>query len=192
MRCPTNRERTPSLDTDISSAHLKRPAGLMHRFAEYSGRLHVPTMALGELYVWAHNRPSSVSALHRIENDLLADVIVLNDDAVCAREFGRIRAQLLPQGISVPSIDLMIASRLQPQASRLTLSWHVPSGLGGPLCDKRSVRWDAHSQHGHTAQARRLSYVRVTRGIETSRRRRRRERVAGGGGSWRFRIRGTS
>jgi hypothetical protein len=31
------------LDTNICSAHLKRPAGLMHRFIQHSGRLHIPS-----------------------------------------------------------------------------------------------------------------------------------------------------
>lgn len=48
--------------------------------------------------------------LDRIENDLLPDVIVLEFDQVCAREFGRIRGQLLQQGLSVSRVDLLIAS----------------------------------------------------------------------------------
>ena len=44
------------LDTDICSAHLKRPAGLMHRFVQHSGRLCLPTVVLAELYVWAYHR----------------------------------------------------------------------------------------------------------------------------------------
>src|SRR5713226_9708119 len=98
------------LDTDVCSAHLKRPAGLMHRFVQYSGRLHIPTIALGELYVWAFHRPDPTRIIQRIEDDLLADVVVLNYDLGCAREFGRVRAQLLPQGIYVPTVDLMIAA----------------------------------------------------------------------------------
>ena len=98
------------LDTDICSAHLKRPAGLMHRFVQHAGRLYISTVALGELYVWAFHRPDPAPATRRIENDLLADVVVVSYDSDCAREFGRIRAQLLPKGISVPTIDLMIAA----------------------------------------------------------------------------------
>jgi tRNA(fMet)-specific endonuclease VapC len=98
------------LDTDICSTHLKRPAGLMHRFVQYSGRLHLSTIALGELYVWAFHRQDPAPIIRRIENDLLADVIVLDYDSECARTFGQTRAQLFPQGISVPTTDLMIAS----------------------------------------------------------------------------------
>lgn len=38
------------LDTNICSAHLKRSGGLAHRFIQYGGRLHIPTIVLGELY----------------------------------------------------------------------------------------------------------------------------------------------
>jgi len=44
------------LDTNICSAHLKRPAGLMHRFAQHSGGSFIPTIVLGELYAWAFHR----------------------------------------------------------------------------------------------------------------------------------------
>lgn len=37
------------LDTDICSAHLKRPAGLMHRFMQHSGTLAISTITEGEL-----------------------------------------------------------------------------------------------------------------------------------------------
>jgi predicted nucleic acid-binding protein len=37
------------LDTNICSAHLKCPAGLTHRLIQRPGRLHIPTIVLGEL-----------------------------------------------------------------------------------------------------------------------------------------------
>jgi tRNA(fMet)-specific endonuclease VapC len=39
---------------------------------------------------------------------LLPDVTVLDFDADCAKQFGRVRGQLLQQGISVGRVDLMI------------------------------------------------------------------------------------
>jgi tRNA(fMet)-specific endonuclease VapC len=98
------------LDTDICSAHLKRPAGLMHRFVQHSGGLTISTVVLGELYTWAYNRKNWAEAVQRIENDLLADVIVLDFDPACANKFGMVRAQLLQAGISVSRLDLLIAS----------------------------------------------------------------------------------
>jgi predicted nucleic acid-binding protein len=41
------------LDTNIVSAHLRRPAGLQHRFVQHGGRLALPTIALAELCAWA-------------------------------------------------------------------------------------------------------------------------------------------
>ncbi len=66
------------LDTNICSAHLKRPAGLTHRFVQHSGRLFIPTIVLGELYAWAYHRPNPASLIDKIENDLMSDVVVLD------------------------------------------------------------------------------------------------------------------
>jgi tRNA(fMet)-specific endonuclease VapC len=86
------------LDTDTCSAHLKRPSGLMHRFVQHSGRLYMPTIVLGELYTWAYHRKNPTPVIQRIENDLLPDVTVQDFDLDCAKEFGRVRGQLLQQG----------------------------------------------------------------------------------------------
>jgi tRNA(fMet)-specific endonuclease VapC len=98
------------LDTDTCSAHLKRPAGLMHRFMQHSGGLYVPTIVLGELYTWAYHRKNPASVVQRIENDLLPDAAVLDLDRTCAKEFGRVRGLFLQKGISVSRLDLMIAA----------------------------------------------------------------------------------
>jgi tRNA(fMet)-specific endonuclease VapC len=98
------------LDTDTCSAHLKRPAGLMHRFVQHSGGLYLPTVVLGELYAWAYHRQNPTPVIQSIENDLLPDVHVLDFDQNCAREFGRVRGQLLQKGLPVSRVDLMIAA----------------------------------------------------------------------------------
>jgi len=98
------------LDTNILSAHLRRPAGLAHRFFQYSGRLYTPSVALAELFVWAHNRPDPTMVLIAIDELLFQEVNLLDFDRVCANEFGRVRIQLRRSGIEVPSVDLMIAS----------------------------------------------------------------------------------
>jgi tRNA(fMet)-specific endonuclease VapC len=82
----------------------------MHRFAQHSGRLPVPTIVLGELYTWAYHRANPASVIQRIENDLLADVTVLDFDTACAERFGKERGSLLKQGISVSRLDPLIAS----------------------------------------------------------------------------------
>jgi|SRR5438094_10578099 len=98
------------LDTNILSAHLRRPSGLAHRFFQYSGRLYTPTIALAELFVWAHNRPDPSIVLRAIDELLFYEVNVLNFDRDCANEFGRVRVELRRNGIEVPSTDLMIAA----------------------------------------------------------------------------------
>ncbi|MFL5241125.1 MAG: type II toxin-antitoxin system VapC family toxin [Gemmataceae bacterium] len=97
-------------DTDICSYHLKRPSGLIHRFVQYSGRLHLPTIVLAELFAWAYRRPNPASLLQAMAKDLLPDVTVLDFDSDCAEQFGKTRGTLLQQGIQIPTTDLMIAS----------------------------------------------------------------------------------
>jgi tRNA(fMet)-specific endonuclease VapC len=109
------------LDTDICSAHLKRPAGLMHRFIQHSGRLYVSTIVLGELYAWAYHR-HRLRLIQRIEEDLLADVAVLDFDVACARQFGNLRGTLLQSEQSIGLVDLLIAA--VAMAHQLTLVTH--------------------------------------------------------------------
>ena len=86
------------LDTNICSAHLKRPGGLTHRLIQYMGRLYLPTVVLGELYAWAYRRSNPSKLLHQIENELLHDMVVLDYDRAFAEKFGRVRGTLLRHG----------------------------------------------------------------------------------------------
>ena len=97
------------LDTDICSAHMKRPAQLAHRFVQYTGRLSIPTIVFGELSAGAYKHPNPTRLLNLI-SDLLQELTILDFDAACAERFGRERGTLLQQGISVSRMDLMIAS----------------------------------------------------------------------------------
>jgi tRNA(fMet)-specific endonuclease VapC len=97
------------LDTNICSAHMRRPARLAHRFIQHVGQLAIPTIVLGELYTGAY-RCSDPTRLLSLIGDLLQEVHVLDFDSACAQQFGRVRGQLLQQGISVSTVDLMIAS----------------------------------------------------------------------------------
>jgi len=97
------------LDTNICSAHFRRPSGLAHRFTQYSGRLAVSTIALGELYAGAHHCSDPDPLLNKIE-ELLRDVEILPFDRPCAERFGVVRGRLMRQGIVVSTADLMIAS----------------------------------------------------------------------------------
>ena len=63
------------LDTNICSAHLKRPAGLIHRFIQHSGRLFIPTVVLGELYTWAFKRADPAPLLQLVDNQVVAELV---------------------------------------------------------------------------------------------------------------------
>ncbi len=97
------------LDTNICSAHIRRPAGLAHRFIQYSGRLAIPTIVLGELYAGAYMLANAAKILVGIEY-LLQDVTVLPFDSACAEAFGKLRGVLKQQGRPVNPIDLQIAA----------------------------------------------------------------------------------
>jgi tRNA(fMet)-specific endonuclease VapC len=97
------------LDTDVCSAFIKRRRGLAHRFFQYSGRLHVPLIVLGELYTWTYRRSDPAPLLNAIENDLLPGVQLLMFDQPCAHRYGVVQAQMLNNGQSIHSPDLQIA-----------------------------------------------------------------------------------
>jgi tRNA(fMet)-specific endonuclease VapC len=97
------------LDTDICSAHMRRPAKLAHRFIQYTGQIAISTVTLAELYAGAYKHSQAIRILALI-TELLQEVQVIDFDTVCAEKFGQVRGTLLQQGISVPTTDLMIAS----------------------------------------------------------------------------------
>ena len=97
------------LDTNICSAHMRRPAGLAHRFVQHSGRLWIPSIVLAELYAGAYLLDAPTKILTAID-DLLRDVEVLVFEERCAEEFGKLRGVLKRKGRSTNPVDLMIAS----------------------------------------------------------------------------------
>lgn len=97
------------LDTDICSAHMRRPAQLAHRFVQHTGGLAIPSIVLAELYAGAYKHPNQRTMLNLIQ-ELLQEVEVLDFDSACAEQFGRVRGTLLQRGISVSRVDLLIAS----------------------------------------------------------------------------------
>jgi tRNA(fMet)-specific endonuclease VapC len=98
------------LDTNTLSAHLRRPAGLAHRFFQYSGRLYTSSICLGELYVWAYSRRDPAPMIASIEKLLQYEVTPIAFDDDCARRFGQLRVDLRRQGLDKDTVDLMIAS----------------------------------------------------------------------------------
>ena len=97
------------LDTNIVSAHFRRPGGLAHRFIQYTGRLYVPSIVLAELYGWAYRKDDPNEVLSQID-DLLTVVRVIDFDADCAHTFGEVRGALLRAGTGVSTPDLWIGS----------------------------------------------------------------------------------
>ena len=100
---------THLLDTNICSAHMRRPGGLAHRFFQHAGGLTISTVVLAELYAGAYKRPNPNRILSLIA-DLLLEITVLDFDQACAREFGKVKGELLQKGVSIPEVDLMIAT----------------------------------------------------------------------------------
>jgi tRNA(fMet)-specific endonuclease VapC len=108
------------LDTDVCSAVLKSTA-LTHRFLQHSGRLHISTITLAELYTWALRRKSPPKRLQGLI-DLLNDVVVLDVSSDVSRKFGDIQAALLDEGRPAPQMDVLIAATAL--AHDLTLVTH--------------------------------------------------------------------
>lgn len=100
---------THLLDTNICSAHMRRPGGLAHRFFQYAGGIAISTVVLAELYAGAYKHPNPPRLLALIA-DLLQEVAVLDFDSACAERFGMVQRRLLQHGTKVPETDLMIAS----------------------------------------------------------------------------------
>ena len=97
------------LDTNVCSAHMRRPAKLAHRFFQHIDQLAIPPIVLGELYTGAYKHSDPTRLLALID-DLLPEVRVLVFDADCAEQFGRLRGQSLRLGTLFNTVDLMIAS----------------------------------------------------------------------------------
>jgi predicted nucleic acid-binding protein len=93
------------LDTDTCSASMKGNARVYNRFVQYSGRLHISTVTLGELYVWARRAHASPKRMQSLLK-LLQDVQVLPIDETVADKFGEVRAWQLDQGLGSPELDL--------------------------------------------------------------------------------------
>ena len=98
------------VDTDISSAYMKQVALVMNRFLQYSGRIHLSVISLGELYTWTARRNAPPRRLRKLLK-LLNDVTVLDVDHSVAHRFGEVRAHLLDIGQPTqPTDDLFIAA----------------------------------------------------------------------------------
>jgi tRNA(fMet)-specific endonuclease VapC len=96
-------------NTNICSAHLRRPGGLAHRFVQIAGNLAIPTVVLGKLLVGVYRHPTPKALLRGIE-DLRLEVAILPFDEPCAWRFGEVRGALLKLGRPISAVDGMIAA----------------------------------------------------------------------------------
>jgi tRNA(fMet)-specific endonuclease VapC len=109
------------LDTNICSAHIRRPGGLAHRFIQHNGRLWMPFIVLAELYAGAYMVDNATPILTGI-TELRKDVGLLDFEEACAEEFGRLRGWLKRHAGPKNPVDLMIAA--VALANDLTLVTH--------------------------------------------------------------------
>jgi tRNA(fMet)-specific endonuclease VapC len=95
------------LDTNVCSAALKKRPEIHSRLIEYGGQLHVSRLTCAELYALGYRtNAKKIDELDDFLNDLI--IVEFNDD--CAREYGRIHATLAGRGLSAGRADLMIAA----------------------------------------------------------------------------------
>ena len=97
------------LDTNICSAHMRRPTGLYHRFTQYAGRLYTTSIVLAELYAGVYLLPNPQKRLAELL-DLLSTIKVMDFGEAEAKAFGQIRAELKPKGKTVNALDLLIGA----------------------------------------------------------------------------------
>lgn len=97
------------IDTDVCSAHLKGDRTVFSKFLQYAGRLHVSSVTAGELYSWVL-RSKAPPARRQLLQEFLTAAEFLPVDHEVAYQFGELRAQLLDQGQSPATADLLIAA----------------------------------------------------------------------------------
>jgi tRNA(fMet)-specific endonuclease VapC len=93
------------LDSDTCSAYVKGNPVVFSRFLQYSGRLNISTITLGELLTWALRAHAPPHRLQDVQ-DLLKLVSVLDVTADVAGRFAEVRAGLLDAGTPAPEMDL--------------------------------------------------------------------------------------
>ena len=97
------------LDTDTCSAYLKGDRQVWQKMMQYSGRLHVSAITVGELFAWVLRSQTPPDREQQLGN-FFGDVAVLDVERRVARKFGEVRADQLDRGAFTPEMDLLIAS----------------------------------------------------------------------------------
>ncbi len=84
---------------------MKANARVHSRFIQYTGRLHVSTVSMGELLAWTSRANASPRRIQALV-DLLKEMVILPLDEAAARKFGEVRAWQLDRGLATPDLDL--------------------------------------------------------------------------------------
>jgi tRNA(fMet)-specific endonuclease VapC len=87
---------------------MKGDGRVWSKFMQYSGRVSLSTISVGELYTWALRANAPPSRLQTLL-DFLKGVQLLDVTEEIGRKFGEIHASLLDQGRPTPRFDLFIA-----------------------------------------------------------------------------------
>ena len=96
------------LDTNILIALLAEDPGVV-RGVQDAEAVHVPAIALGELYYGARKSARAAQNVQRVAA-LAAKSAVLACDATTAATYGEIKAALRAKGTPIPENDLWIAA----------------------------------------------------------------------------------
>jgi tRNA(fMet)-specific endonuclease VapC len=125
------------IDTDTCSAHLKEHRAVTGRFLQYTGRLYISAITVGELFTWAERSGAPPRRMQSLL-DLLNDMTVLSVTEQVGRKYGELRAALFDAGKPAPDIDLLIASTAI--VHDLTLVTHNVKDFAN-ITDLRIVDW---------------------------------------------------
>ena len=119
---------THLLDTNICSAHMRRPGGLAHRFFQYAGGIATSTVVLAELYSGAYKHPSP--------SRLLALIADLHQEESCPRK-KRKRTKRRAWGIrnrsSQPFVIALACENMQSSTVQVN-SGRTSSGIVADSC----------------------------------------------------------
>lgn len=97
------------IDTDTCSAFMKGHPLAYKRFMQYTGRLFMSVVTLGELTIWVCRAKAPPKRSQDLR-DLLRFVTPLDLTPDMARKFGEVQAAFLDVGQRLPELDLLIAS----------------------------------------------------------------------------------
>ena len=106
------------LDTDICSAAMKGDTRVQDRMRAHVGDLYLSTIVLGELYCGALHSQRVAKNLEVLA-EFVSGVVLVPFDALAARVYGEICAELLRSGRPTGEKDALIAAIAQQHRASL-------------------------------------------------------------------------